>query len=210
MSMKETLALRVPEFSASTSQRAGLWRMKSETQSDGSEAALIDRAKTGDAKAFMQLIKLHDSAARAVAYSVTLDRNAMDDVLQESYLKAYRSLHRFKPQTNFGAWLCRIVKNTAIDEFRRRRKVVAMSEEALPSVVDSAETIVNTEAVRKALARLPEQQRLAVRLIDGEQLSYADVAHILEVPVGTVSSRVNSARATLRNLLSDYSENAER
>ena len=155
-----------------------------------------------DKSAFVVLLRAHDSAMRAVAYSIVMDANAMDDVLQESYLKAFRSLSHFRTGTNFRSWLCQIVRNTAIDEVRRKKSVPLDEPFDLPDAQPAiADSIATQLSVRAALKRLPEPQRVAIRLIDGEQLPYADVAEMLGVPIGTVASRVTAARASLRALL---------
>lgn len=198
------MALRKSGLSA-TSVRLQVPHLLAMELAETSDEGLVARAISGDASAFMELVRIHDRCARTVAYAVTMNRDLMDDVLQESYLKAFRSLKRYKPGTSFRAWLLCIVKNTAIDEIRKQRKVIGIDGDALerqiaptPSVDES---VVNTVSVKHALAQLPEQQRIAIRLIDAEQLSYAEVATVLGLPVGTVSSRVNVARVSLRNLL---------
>jgi RNA polymerase sigma-70 factor (ECF subfamily) len=155
-----------------------------------------------DKVSFVALLRQHDKAMRAVAYSIVMDANTMDDVLQESYLKAYRSMAHFKSGSNFRSWLCQIVRNTAIDEIRRT-KTASLEEtyEQVDGDAPLADTVATRLSVAAALARIPEPQRVAIRLIDGEQFSYADVADMLGVPIGTIASRVTSARAALRTLL---------
>jgi RNA polymerase sigma-70 factor, ECF subfamily len=155
-----------------------------------------------DKATFVALLREHDRAMRAVAYSIVMDATIMDDVLQESYLKAFRSLDHFWTGSSFRSWLCQIVRNTAIDEIRRKKSLPLDESLELESLdVAIEESVAVRLSVTEALAKLPEVQRVAIRLVDGEQLPYADVAEMLGVPIGTLASRVATARSTLRSLL---------
>ena len=155
--------------------------------------------------------------------ALRLARNAQDaeDLVQETYLKAYRAYAQFTPGTNLKAWLFRILKNTFINEYRRRQAVPKESDFA--AIEDSFESEVSPEAtgqiknpeeealetaydenVQKALDGLPSDYRMAVLLADIEGFSYKEVAEILEIPIGTVMSRLYRGRKLLEETMLQY------
>ena len=152
-----------------------------------------------------------------------LARNAEDaeDLVQETYLKAYRSFAQFTPGTNLKAWLFKILKNTFINEYRRRQNLPAESdfaaiEESFESQLrpDAAGQIKNPEEealehaldedLQQALDLLPADYRMTVVLADLEGFSYKEIADILEIPVGTVMSRLYRGRRLLEKALLQY------
>ena len=153
--------------------------------------------------------------------AVRLTRNPADaeDLLQEAYLRAYRAFASFKEGTNLRAWLYRILTNAYINTYRKRqREPQTISTDDTPEwyLYDqlaeggrepSAEAEVlesiPDEEVQEALASLPEQFRLAVLLADVEGFSYKEIAEILEIPIGTVMSRLHRGRRALEKLLMD-------
>ena len=153
------------------------------------------------ATAFDELIRRHDDRMRGLAYRLLADRHGMDDALQESYLKAYRALDRFRAGSDFGTWLYRITYNACIDELRKRKRSPVSSEDPVDPVSSSPgpERVVSaSETVRAALATLPIDQRVTVVLVDGEGFDHREAAKILGVQPGTVASRLHRARAALR------------
>ncbi len=168
------------------------------------EARLVASARGGDAYAFTELLEAYDRPLRALAFRLLGDASAMDDVLQDAYVKAYRSLHAFRGRARFGTWLYRIVYNTALDELRRRERhphvpLHAVRDAADP--VDVASAVTARSALADALASLPPELRAVALLVDAEGMSYDEAGAILDVPAGTVASRLNRARAALRPAL---------
>jgi RNA polymerase sigma-70 factor (ECF subfamily) len=155
----------------------------------------------------------------AAALRLTRDRSDAEDLVQETFLRAYRGFGGFEPGTNLRAWLYRILTNAYINIYRKRqREPVTVSDEALPEwwlyeklggegAEASAEARVleslPDEDVQDALASLPEQFRLAVLLADVEGFSYKEIAEILDVPMGTVMSRLHRGRRALEKRLWD-------
>ncbi len=172
--------------------------------------AVVARARRGDPDAFAQIVDRYDRDLRALAFRLLGDRHLMDDVLQESYVKAYRALPGFRGGSRLGTWLYRIVYNACMDELRRAQKVASLhpddelAQEA-PNA-DPHEAIGERSALGAALASLPPQERAAVLLVDAQGFDYAEAARILDVPPGTVASRLNRARATLRATLAAADE----
>ncbi len=166
-----------------------------------SELSLVERAVGGDAEAFSQLVRRHDDRMRAVAYRMVGSRAAMDDVLQAAYLNAYRNVGRFRAEADFATWLHRIVINACHDWLRGvgRRSEVSLDE--LPEVEAPGsfeDRLALGGELSAALQNLPPDHRAAVILVDGEGLSYAEAAAVLDVERGTVASRLSRARAALR------------
>ena len=170
------------------------------------DVELVELARAGDRSAFETLLRRHDDRMRGLAYRLLADRHAMDDALQEAYVKAFRALHRFKAGSNFGTWLYRITYNACIDELRRRKRAPVSSEDPVDptSGRPGPERVVSAaETVRSALADLPVDQRVTVVLVDGEGFDHREAAEILGVAPGTVASRLHRARATLRRILGE-------
>jgi RNA polymerase sigma-70 factor, ECF subfamily len=105
---------------------------------------LLARARQGDGGAFTELVRVHDARLRGLAYRLLGSRDAMDDVLQEAYVKAFRSLPRFRGDAEVGTWLHRIVANCCTDELRRAKRRPApapLADHALPRTGDHAERV---------------------------------------------------------------------
>jgi RNA polymerase sigma-70 factor (ECF subfamily) len=153
------------------------------------------------------------------AYKLTLDEEDAKDLVQDTFLKAFRFIHSFEKGTNAKAWLFRILKNSFINEFRKQSK--------LPKKVDyqEVETFYNsddadydstidlrTEAVKNligdevtvAINNLPVEFRTVIILADLESFTYEEMASILDIPVGTVRSRLHRARSILKQKLEQY------
>jgi RNA polymerase sigma-70 factor (ECF subfamily) len=156
--------------------------------------------------------------------ALRMTRNAADaeDLVQETYLRAFRSLHQFTEGTNLRAWLFRILTNTYINEYRRRQRRPTNSslddieefylydhliESGVQPSVERPEDIVlsrlSVDRVIGVIDELPEEFRQVVLLADVEGFSYRDIASIVEIPIGTVMSRLYRARRRLQRQLYD-------
>jgi RNA polymerase sigma-70 factor (ECF subfamily) len=177
----------------------------------GAHDPILSHARHVDAAAFVALVELHDRSLRRLAFRLLGDRDTMDDVLQEAYAKAFRSLPRFRGHSTVATWLYRIVYNACLDELRRVRAHARVPLELSPpaAATDPADTVAGRSALLEALASLPPEQRAAVLLVDADGVDYRAAANVLGVEVGTVASRLSRARSTLRRALSATSEGAD-
>ena len=148
-------------------------------------AAVLDRARQGDEEAFATIVQVYDRRLRGLAYRVLGDPNRMDDALQEAYVRAFRALPRFRGDARLSTWLFRITYNACLDELARANKVSYLPLDELAT----------------ALAALAPEERAALVLVDAEGFDYSAAAKILGIPVGTVASRLNRARSSLRGAL---------
>jgi RNA polymerase sigma-70 factor, ECF subfamily len=144
-------------------------------------------------------------ALHATALRLTRNPHDAEDLVQETYVRAFRSFDRFTPGTNLRAWLYAILHRARIDMLRRagrRPAEVPLDdlEPALPALQESRALGVDLE---RALADLPEAFREAVVLRDVQELSYEEIARALDVPIGTVMSRIHRGRRLLRRALGD-------
>jgi RNA polymerase sigma-70 factor (ECF subfamily) len=162
---------------------------------------VVRAARRGDHRAFTRLVDLYDDRLRALAFHLLGSREAMDEALQETYLNAYRGLPQFRGEAGVGTWLYRIAYTTCLQRLRQPERLEPIDEERLqalaPPSSDFADDVALRDEVRCALGALSPTQRVAVLLIHREGFSYASAAEILDVPVGTVASRVAAARTTL-------------
>ncbi len=167
---------------------------------------LVEHARAGDRQAFSELLRRHDEAMRGLAYRMMGSQSAMEDVLQDAYIKAYKALDSFRREAQFGTWLHSIVSRTCLDAIRkrdRRREVGLQLVAEQPSGEARAEQrLADISVLGAALEQLPPDQRMVLLLVDGEGMSYGEVAAVLDVAPGTVASRLSRARAAIRQHLS--------
>jgi RNA polymerase sigma-70 factor (ECF subfamily) len=166
---------------------------------------VVAAARRGDARAFETMLRHYDRRLRVIAYRVLGDGQLMDDTLQEVAIKALRGLPAFRGDAPVGAWLCRIATTTCLDHLRRLRPEDPMAPDELPQALtaasDPADALDARERLSAALGELSPDKRVAVLLIDQFGYDFRTAAVVLGVPVGTVASRVASARARLRTAL---------
>lgn len=192
------------------STRAGASGSVDGSLREKADETLIMLVQNGDPAAFRVLVERYQERVRNLIYSVFRERDLVDDLAQEVFVKVYEALPTFRFQSSFYTWLYRIVINRSRDEMRRRKLRRYLSLQAL---LDSSDAELKTsitvepgyseaqELVAKGLQMLPEKFRIAVILKDINGLSYEEMAEVMECEIGTVKSRLSRGRTMLRNVL---------
>ena len=163
-----------------------------------SDDELLELARSGDRPAFGELLVRHDERMRGLAYRLARRPSGHGRRAHRRLPDAYKGIQGLRPDKDFGQWLYRLMYNACIDEIRNRAASPSPRRAAPP-----AKTVSTAEIVRESLAELPPSQRVTVVLVDGEGFHHAEVAEILGVAPGTVSSRLYRARTKLRRRLWD-------
>lgn len=167
------------------------------------DAGLVRRSKRGDRDAFGRLVSRYQAQVYRLVRGILGDAAESEDVTQEVFLKAYGNLGRFRGDSSFYTWLYRIAVNEAIRARRRRRGPLladSLPEIEAPRPEEPAEGGPTLAALERLLGRLSDEFRTIVVLRDLEGLSYQEIAETLEIPIGTVESRLFRARRELREL----------
>jgi RNA polymerase sigma-70 factor (ECF subfamily) len=175
------------------------------------DRALVARANDGDRRALDTLLRTHYDRIYAVCRRITGSDADAADAAQEALIKIVRSLPGFDGRSAFSTWAYRIATNTSLDELRRRRRRPAVVDRVDddghdlelvdPDAGPRVEAVVDRMAIDAALAQVPETFRVPLVLRDVGDLDYAEIAEALDVPVGTVKSRIARGRAALVELL---------
>lgn len=190
------------------------------TPSDDLE--LVKRCQAGDRAGFDELVRKHHALAYNIAYRMLGDHDRAADATQSAMLRAYRAIARFRHDASFSTWLYRIVTNVCLDQIRRQERGArsltlvgeddgaALDEMDVPDNSNdpgaSAEQQERREFVQAALLRLAPDHRAVLVMYDLSGLSYEEIAQALEIPLGTVKSRLNRARHALKEELAPHME----
>lgn len=172
------------------------------------EAPLVAHAQAGDTGAFCELVRSHQAAVVNMVYRMCGDIHLAEDVAQETFLRAWQNLNAYRPKSSFRSWIFRIAANLTIDNLRRENgRFEPLQEDKADISQRKPETIAAEtqigEQVRNAVLELPSASRMVLVLREYQGLSYQEIASILDIPVGTVMSRLNYARTCLRQSLKD-------
>lgn len=185
------------------------------------DLALVKRVQAGDHGAFRELFDRYNKRVFAVAFGVLKNRQDAADCVQEGFVKVYKHLPNFQGTSSFYTWLYRIVMNLAIDQLRRRktsrpaeyderRESEEPGDDAIMSRMldeNPRKAVIRRELVQRmeaALAELPEYHRQVILLREVEGMSYEEMAETLEVPKGTIMSRLFHARKKMQESLRGY------
>ncbi|HET8786628.1 MAG TPA: sigma-70 family RNA polymerase sigma factor [Candidatus Limnocylindrales bacterium] len=166
---------------------------------------LVRRFRAGEPDAFTEIVRRHQQRVYSLCLRMLGEADAAADVAQDTFLTVLRKLESFRGDAAFTTWLHRVAVNACYDELRRKRRrpiLHVVSDDGPehdpgPSIADHADEVVGTSDAAAALASIPEEFRVAVVLADVQDLPYDQIAEILEVPVGTVKSRVHRGRVAL-------------
>jgi RNA polymerase sigma-70 factor (ECF subfamily) len=173
------------------------------------DRALVSQTQSGNRDAFSVLVVRYQARVLNLLYRRLGDRETALDVAQEAFLKAYRGLPRFQGEAQFFTWLYRIALNEASNAHRRRERQPRVEADApdgdrLPDPHDSGAALErrdDSRLIQQAMVELGDEYAQAVILRDLDGMSYQEIAEVLQVPLGSVKSRIHRARQTLRNRL---------
>jgi RNA polymerase sigma-70 factor (ECF subfamily) len=174
------------------------------------EALLVARARRGDPAAFELVVRAHQRRVYGTALRIVRSHAVADDIAQEAFVRAWRSLESFDLARPFGPWVCRIAANLALNHVRSplaREEALPERDDPTPAADGPLARLLDAEAAQAldaALAELPLEQRAVFVLRAVEQLSYAEIASTLGIPTGTVMSRLSRARDRLARALRPY------
>jgi len=188
---------------------------KDAASAEDSDLLLVERANAGDQRAFGLLVLKYQRRVQRLIARMVRDVDLVDDIAQETFIRAYRALHQFRGDAQFYTWLYRIAVNTAKKALLQLKRDLTVSESFLskdeddetswqknePTSEDTPETVFAAKeiaaVVNAAMEALPEDLRLAVTLREIEGLSYDEIALAMDCPIGTVRSRIFRAREAI-------------
>lgn len=182
---------------------------------DTTDAELVARCRNGDREAWEIIVRQRHARIYNLAYRFTARSDEAEDLTQEVFLKVYRTLHLYRAESGaLETWIVRVARNHFIDHYRKYKtervrtgpleehhEVAARPTVRIETPGEALERKETSDRVHRLLGRLPDEQREAVILRDLEELSYEEISDLLEVPIGTVKSRINRGRIELARLL---------
>lgn len=186
------------------------------------DSELIRRARAGDFSALDELVQRHYRTAFNLAFRLTNSYDDAQDIVQEAFVRVHNALPSFRGDANFTTWLYRIVRNVFLDERKKQRIRAHSSLEEMVDLEDNAvarqiedprpgpqwavERTERSQIIQQAVMGLPQNQRLMISLYHFQHRSYEEIAEIMDLPIGTVKSRLNRARLALKNKLGGLRE----
>jgi RNA polymerase sigma-70 factor, ECF subfamily len=171
-----------------------------------SDQVLVRAARDGSVDAFAELVRRHEAPVYRTALRMLGSRVDAEDVAQEAFIQAWRSLARFRGDSTFSTWIYRIATNRSLNAIAARRPTVDIDAVELASPLSAAERTEQRDRLRRTVAailRLEPEQRALIVLRELEGLSYAEIAAILEIEETKVKGRLHRARAALANTVEE-------
>jgi len=175
------------------------------------DEALLKAVKNGDCESFNPLIERYKLPLYRVMYRMVLNRDDAEDLVEEAFIKAYRSINRFDTDRPFYSWLRRIAVNNAINFLKKERRNLTepleFVEKSLSNGRNDPVTMTKQkmmkERINQAMAKLPKEFRIIISLKVEKDLSYDEISQVLKIPKGTVMSRLARARQKLRHIFNE-------
>lgn len=189
---------------------------------ESEEKQWIERSRRGDVAAFDKIVRKYERSVFNTAYRLSNSHDDAADIAQEAFVRAWNNLRSFRGDAAFSTWLYRIVTNVFLDDRKKKRSrqtrsleeemdldessVQRQYEDPSPGPQELAEGDERRRLLEQAIATLPENQRAMVVMYHTQGLAYEEIAEILDLPMGTVKSRLNRARLALRDRLGSVAE----
>lgn len=171
---------------------------------------LVVRTLAGDVRSYEELVRRYERLVGRVLYPYARREISVEDLVQETFLRAYDRLETFNPDYRFKTWLLAIANNLGVDTLRRRREVIEFNPETHAGTAGSPESIAlasdRTRVVQEAIMTLPETYSVPLILRYTEEMSYAEIAEVLDLTVQAVKSRLFRARNMLADKLREDGE----
>lgn len=191
--------------------RPGVASSAAEREADDGEAALVERVRRGEARAFDELVTRYMRRAFSVAYRMMGQREDAEDLVQDAFLTVLQRIGTFEAGRPFAPWFFRLLVNRGLNARKARtlrttEQVPEAAASTLPTPEREAERGELKDRLAAAMAALPERQRLIVQLFELEGFSGTEIAEILEISDGTVRWHLHEARKSLRRALAPYDE----
>lgn len=170
----------------------------------------MQRAAAGDQSAWREIVESHLSAMRGLAYRMSLQDSAAEDVTQEAFLRLWKIAPQWKPEARIATWLYRVVRNLAIDAIRRRKTNASEElddgiDSGMPTPLEALSLARSRAQVTDAVGQLPDRQRTAIMLVHFGELSGAEAAGIMKVSIEALESLLARGRRNLKCVLSKES-----
>lgn len=177
---------------------------------DEQELHLITQAQHGDRQAFAELVYNHREGMINVAYRMCGDPGLAEDIAQDAFIRVWQNLPKYQPKAPFKSWVYRIATNATLDALRSQKETVDIDNLPLSSSAKGPEMLLEDKErvsmVEQAVLALPPASRKVLVLREYEQLSYQEIADVLDIPLGTVMSRLSYARKAIKKSLKQLVE----
>ena len=169
-----------------------------------SESEIIELVQNGDKEAYQEIVVRHMQSAYYVALAFIHNHQDALDISQEAFIRAFRKIKKFDNKRPFFPWFYRILKNLCIDHYKRRRRLNEVPPENVRILEIEHEDREMKKALWKGIDELPDEQKEIIILRYFQQLSYQEIAEILEKPIGTVMSSLFYAKKRLKGIVGKY------
>lgn len=200
----------------------GMKSVRDRSAEEAIDKRIIERCRRGEKDAFNELIIRYEKRIYNYAFRLSGSYDAANDIASDTFLRVYNSLANFRGESSFITWLFRIVTNIYLDSKKRERARPAQSldeiielgeasvsvqvDDSAPGPAQVAEAGERTQLLQNAISSLPDYQRMMIVMYHSDGQSYEEIAAALDMPIGTVKSRLNRARLSLREILDPLQE----
>jgi RNA polymerase sigma-70 factor (ECF subfamily) len=170
-----------------------------------SDAEIIENILCGERAEFAELVKRHEQPVRAIVLSIVHNWHAGQDVVQETFVKAYQRLGQLRDPSQFGSWVAVIARRCAIDSAGRNRPMATLEEAGnVPAASNNGQLSSDKEALLKAVMGLAEGEREAVMLYYFSELNFREISGVTGRSIGTISKQISRGHKRLRKMLKEY------